>query len=129
MNGIIATPAEVIMPEIPPRLFQGTLDTLILQSLTAEPRHGYAIASWLEQRSAAALTIEDAALYTALHRMEEQGWIDAEWGVSEKKKRAKFYRITPTGRRKLVARVSEWSAYVEAVDRILRPARLEAGLA
>jgi PadR family transcriptional regulator, regulatory protein PadR len=118
-----------MMPDIPPRLFQGTLDTLILQSLAGEPRHGYAIASWLERTSGAALNIEDAALYTALHRMEEQGWIDSEWGLSEKKKRAKFYRLTTAGRRKLVTRVSEWAAYVEAVDRILRPARLEPGLA
>jgi PadR family transcriptional regulator, regulatory protein PadR len=117
------------MADIPPRLFQGTLDTLILQSLAGEPRHGYAIASWLERTSGAALNIEDAALYTALHRMEEQGWIDSEWGLSEKKKRAKFYRLTAAGRRKLVTRVSEWAAYVEAVDRILRPARIEAGLA
>jgi PadR family transcriptional regulator PadR len=115
--------------EIPPRLFQGTLDTLILQSLAAEPRHGYAIAEWLERTSGAALNIEDAALYTALHRMEEQGWVDAEWGLSEKKKRAKFYRITAAGKRKLVARVSEWSAYVEAVDRILRPTRLGGAVA
>lgn len=109
------------MREIPNRLFQGTLDTLILQALTGGPRHGYAIAEFLERRSGSALAIEDAALYTALHRMEEQGWIDAEWGLSEKKKRAKFYCLTPAGKRKLTARVSEWTAYVEAVDRILRP--------
>ena len=112
------------MTEIPPRLFQGTLDTLILQALSASPRHGYAVAEWLERTSGSALGIEDAALYTALHRMEEQGWIDSEWGLSEKKKRAKFYRLTAAGKRKLAHRVSEWSAYVEAVDRILRPNRL-----
>ena len=112
------------MSDIPNRLFQGTLDTLILQSLAGGSRHGYAIATWLEETSHSALAIEDAALYTALHRMEEQGWIDAEWGLSEKKKRAKFYRLTAAGKRKLAHRVSEWSAYVEAVDRILRPNRL-----
>lgn len=112
--------------QIPQRLFQGTLDALVLQCLVVGPRHGYAIASWLETASAAALNIEDAALYTALHRMEEQGWIDSEWGLSEKKKRAKFYRLTAAGRRKLTSRVNEWSAYVDAVDRILRPARLTA---
>jgi transcriptional regulator len=109
------------MADIPNRLFQGTLDTLVLQALINGPRHGYAIAEWLEQTSDSALGIEDAALYTALHRMEEQGWIDAEWGLSEKKKRAKFYRLTAAGKRKLSARVSEWAAYVEAVDRVLRP--------
>ena len=105
---------------IPPRLFQGTLDALILQALAHEPRHGYDIASWLEATSAA-LTIEDAALYTALHKMEERGWIDSEWGLSTKKKRAKFYRLTRAGQKQLEARVDEWAAYVSAVDRILRP--------
>ena len=109
---------------IPERLFHGTLDALILQSLAGGARHGYDIASWLEVTSGAALNIEDAALYTALHKMEERGWIAAEWGMSAKKKRAKFYRLTATGRRQLVSRVSEWAAYVEAVDRILRPAAL-----
>ncbi|MGH7468903.1 MAG: PadR family transcriptional regulator [Longimicrobiales bacterium] len=109
---------------IPERLFHGTLDALILQSLAGGPRHGFAIASWLEETSAAALNIADAALYTALHKMEERGWLSAEWGMSPKKKRAKFYRLTALGRRQLRSRVSEWSAYVEAVDRILRPARL-----
>ena len=112
------------MADIPPRLFRGTLDTLMLQALVVGPRHGYSIATWLEETSHTALKIEDASLYTALHRMEDEGWIDAEWGLSEKKKRAKFYRITATGKRKLVHRVSEWTAYVEAVDRILRPHRL-----
>ena len=112
------------MADIPNRLFQGTLDTLILQSLANGARHGYAIAEWLERTSGSALGIEDAALYTALHLMEEKWWIDAEWGLSEKKKRAKFYRLTAAGKRKLAHRVSEWAAYVEAVDRILRPERL-----
>lgn len=114
------------MTAIPQRLFQGTLDALILQSLAAGARHGYDIASWLEHTSAAALSIEDAALYTALHKMEERGWIAAEWGLSEKKKRARFYRLTPVGRRSLQSRVREWTVYVEAVDRILRPAPLSA---
>src|SRR5687768_18608277 len=105
---------------IPQRLFQGTLDALILQALAPGPRHGYDIASWLEDSSDAALNIEDAALYTALHKMESRGWIDAEWGVSTKKIRAKFYRLTPSGRRQLQARVNEWATYVDVVDRILR---------
>ena len=114
---------------VPERLFHGTLDALILQSLAGGARHGYDIASWLEATSAAALNIEDAALYTALHKMEERGWIDAEWGMSPKKKRAKFYRLTASGRRQLVSRVSEWTVYVDAVDRILRPSRLAPGSA
>jgi PadR family transcriptional regulator PadR len=107
--------------QVPQRLFQGTLDALILQALASEPRHGYDIASWLETSSDAALSIEDAALYTALHKMEERGWIESEWGLSAKKKRAKFYRLTRAGRRQLESRVVEWAAYVNAVDRILRP--------
>lgn len=114
---------------IPQRLFQGTLDALILQSLRAGPRHGYDIAAWLEMTSAAALTIEDAALYTALHKLEERGWVGAEWGLSSKKKRAKFYHLSPEGRRILATRVREWAAYVEAVDRILRPTALAPRLA
>jgi PadR family transcriptional regulator PadR len=113
-----------MMMRIPERLFHGTLDALILQSLAGGTRHGYDIASWLEATSADALAIEDAALYTALHKMEERGWIDAEWGMSPKRKRAKFYRLTASGRRQLASRVGEWSAYVDAVDRILRPSRL-----
>jgi PadR family transcriptional regulator PadR len=107
---------------IPDRLFQGTLDALILQALAGGPRHGYDVAAWLEERSGASFSIEDAALYTALHKMQDRGWIDGEWGLSAKKKRAKFYRITPAGRRQLQTRVIEWAAYVDAVDRILRPA-------
>jgi transcriptional regulator len=109
---------------IPERLFYGTVDALILQALADGPRHGYDIASWLETTSAAALNVEDAALYTALHKMEERGWVDAEWGLSTKGKRAKFYRLTASGRRQLVSRVKEWTAYVEAVDRVLRPTRI-----
>ena len=109
---------------IPERLFHGTLDALILKALADGTRHGYDIASWIEATSGAALTIEDAALYTALHKMEERGWIDAEWGMSPKRKRAKYYRLTTTGRRQMLTRVREWTSYVEAVDRILRPGRL-----
>jgi PadR family transcriptional regulator PadR len=119
----------MVAPRIPDRLFQGTLDALILQALAGGPRHGYDVASWLEARSGTALTIEDAALYTALHKMEARGWVGAEWGLSAKKKRAKFYRLTPSGRRQLQSRLNEWAAYVEAVDRILRPARLASGSA
>jgi PadR family transcriptional regulator PadR len=109
------------MTAIPDRLLHGTLDTLVLQALVSGPRHGYDVAAWIEKTSATALSIEDAALYTALHKLEEKGWVEAEWGISEKKKRAKFYHLTPAGRRSLEQRVREWEAYVRAVDRILRP--------
>jgi transcriptional regulator len=111
----------MMTPRIPERLFHGTLDALILQSLVSGARHGYDIAEWLESTSGASLNIEDAALYTALHKMEERGWVASAWGLSTKKKRAKFYSLTASGKRQLVSRVSEWKAYVAAVDRILNP--------
>ena len=111
---------------IPERLFHGTLDALILKALADGPRHGYDIAAWIEATSGAALSIEDAALYTALHKMEDRGWIQAEWGISPRKKRAKYYQLTAIGRRQMLTRVREWTSYVEAVDRILRPGRLAA---
>lgn len=124
---MIASADEAIMADrIPERLFHGTLDALILKALADGARHGYDIASWIEATSGAALSIEDAALYTALHKMEERGWVEAEWGMSPRKKRAKYYHLTATGRRQMLTRVREWTSYVEAVDRILRPGQLAA---
>ena len=111
---------------IPEQLLHGTLDTLILKALADEARHGYDIASWIEAMSEAALRIEDAALYTSLHRMEERGWIESEWGISPKRKRAKYYRLTTAGRRQMLTRMREWASYVDVIDRILRPGRLAA---
>src|SRR5215212_7451495 len=96
------------MAPVLPQLFQGTLDVLILQTLTGGPRHGYAIAEWLETASEGDVRIEDAALYTALHKMEDRGWVHAEWGLSGKGKRAKFYRLTAQGRAQLRSRVRDW---------------------
>jgi transcriptional regulator len=110
------------MTPIPPQLFQGTLDVLVLQTLAWGPRHGYAIAEWLETTTDGDLRIEDAALYTALHKMEDRGWVAAEWGLSDKGKRAKFYRLTPQGRAQLRARVGQWERYVASVAKVLRPA-------
>jgi PadR family transcriptional regulator len=101
-------------------LVQGTLDVLILRGLTWGPKHGYAVARWIEQVSSGSLTVLDGALYTALHRMEERGWIAAEWGVSGHGRRAKFYRMTPVGRKQLTAETQEWTDYVAAVGKVLR---------
>ena len=101
-------------------LVQGTLDVLVLRGLTWGPKHGYAIARWIEQSSNGKLTVLDGALYTALHRMEERGWIAAEWGVSGHGRRAKFYRLTPVGRKQLQAETDGWTDYVAAVGRVLR---------
>jgi PadR family transcriptional regulator, regulatory protein PadR len=101
-------------------LVQGTLDVLILRGLTWGPKHGYAVARWIEQVSSGSLTVLDGALYTALHRMEERGWIAAEWGISGHGRRAKFYRMTPVGRKQLTAETQEWTDYVAAVGKVLR---------
>ena len=101
-------------------LVPGTLDILVLRGLTWGPKHGYAVARWIEQISGGSLTVLDGALYTALHRMEERGWIAAEWGVSGHGRRAKFYRLTPVGRKQLQAETQGWADYVAAVGKVLR---------
>jgi transcriptional regulator len=98
----------------------GTLDVLILRGLTWGPKHGYAVARWIEQSSRGSLTVLDGALYTSLHRMEDRGWIAAEWGVSPLGRRAKFYRLTPVGRQQFQTETKDWTDYVAAVGRVLR---------
>src|SRR4051812_21517499 len=109
------------MPPIPPTLFQGTLDVLILRTLAWGPRHGYAVARWIEETTGGALAVEDASLYTALHRLEERESVDSEWGLSDKGKRAKFYRLTRAGRAELSRQMRQWSRYVDAVSSVLQP--------
>jgi PadR family transcriptional regulator PadR len=101
-------------------MVQGTLDVLVLRGLKWGPRHGYAVARWIEESSGGSLTVLDGALYTALHRMEERGWIASEWGVSQLGRRAKFYRLMPVGRKQLQAETQGWTDYVAAVGRVLR---------
>ena len=98
----------------------GTLDVLILRGLSWGPKHGYAVARWIEESSRGSLTVLDGALYTALHRMEDRGWIAAEWGVSPLGRRAKFYRLTPVGKKQLQSETQELSDYVVAVGRVLK---------
>jgi PadR family transcriptional regulator PadR len=99
---------------------QGTLETLILRALQTEALHGYGIARWILDASGEELRIEEGTLYPALHRMEGRGLIEAEWGVSENNRRAKFYRITRAGAKELNARLVEWRRYAGAMDRALR---------
>ena len=99
----------------------GTLDVLILKTLSWGPRHGYAIARWLETGSAEALQIEDGSLYPALYRLERKGWIEAEWGVTETKRKAKFYRLSRAGREHLQQQTAQWVEFSAAVSRILVP--------
>jgi len=100
-------------------LLHGTLDTLILKTVASGPRHGYAIARWLEQSTGDVLQIEDGSLYPALYRMEHRGWIAAEWGLSELGRKAKFYKITAAGRKRLAASAAEWSRFSAAISKVL----------
>jgi PadR family transcriptional regulator PadR len=101
------------------KLLRGTLDVLILQALSGEPAHGYAVVEWIRSTTNGALDIEDGALYTALHRMEKRGWLQASWGASENNRRAKYYALTLAGRRELASASEDWSRYAEAVFKVL----------
>ena len=100
-------------------LLQGTLDVLILKTLSWGPRHGYAVARWLHSTSDDVLRVEEGALYPALHRLERRGWIESEWGLSENNRRAKYYQLTPQGRQQLRAKASSWARYAGAVTKVL----------
>ncbi|HSN86350.1 MAG TPA: PadR family transcriptional regulator [Thermoanaerobaculia bacterium] len=110
------------MPKSSLDLLHGTVAVLILKTLTWGALHGYDISRSIRQRSEGALGLEDAALYQALHRLEHKGWIEAEWGLSENNRRAKFYRLTHEGRRQLETEVTSWRAYVDAVSKVLETA-------
>ena len=97
----------------------GTLDMLVLKVLAAGPQHGYGIAIRLEQLSADVLRVEEGSLYPALYRMEQRGWISSEWAVTENKRRARFYKLTRTGRRQLDAETESWARLTAAVQGVL----------
>ncbi len=99
-------------------LMRGTLDPLILKAVASGPLHGYGIADWVHQTTDGVLRVEDGALYTALHRMADRGWLSAKWGVSPQGRRAKFYALTPRGRRRLESEQQSWHRYVEAVAKV-----------
>jgi transcriptional regulator len=100
-------------------LLQGTLDVLILKTLSWQPMHGFGVSRWIRERTDDVLTVEDAALYQALHRLERRGLVEAEWGLSENNRRAKFYRMTPAGRRELREAAATWRRYSSAVGVVL----------
>ena len=100
-------------------LLQGTLDVLILKTLSWGPRHGYAVARWIHAVSEDVLRVEEGALYPALHRLERRGWIESEWGLSENNRRAKYYQLTREGRAQLGAKSTSWARYAAAVTRVL----------
>ena len=110
------------MPRDTSDLLHGTLDLLVLKALSTTPMHGFGLSQWIEQRAGNALAIVDSALYKALHRLEDDGAIEAEWGVSDNNRRAKYYALTARGRQRLRAETATWKRYVVAVSDILETA-------
>jgi PadR family transcriptional regulator PadR len=110
------------MTKQPKDLLHGTLDVLILRALAAGPHHGYAVSRWIEDRTAGLLAIEDAALYKALHRLEDQGAVASDWGISETNRKAKYYQLTRKGRAALRTEAAVWRRYAGAVAAVLRGA-------
>jgi transcriptional regulator len=100
-------------------LLQGTLDVMILKALSWGPMHGFGVAKWIRQMTDEVLQIDDSALYPALHRMEHRGLIRADWGLTENKRRAKYYTLTARGRQQLQARASSWDRYARAVSQVI----------
>lgn len=111
------------MPHItehaPRELLQGTVDVLILKTLSRGDMHGYAVSRWLRERTAGVLALKDAALYQALHRLQEQKLIESEWGPSENNRRARYYRLTRAGRARLTSEAATWLRYADAVREVL----------
>ena len=103
-------------------LLQGTLDMLILRTLQWGPQHGHGISVAIRATSEDALQVDHGSLYPALHRLREQGWIDAEWKMTENKQRARYYRLTAAGRKRLAAEESRWNQLVEAIAKVMKPA-------
>jgi len=104
----------------PADLVQGTLDLLILKTLALEPMHGWAIAQRLAQRSGEQLKVSQGSLYPSLHKLEQAGWIEAEWKPSENNRRAKFYRLTASGKKALKAETAEWERLSSAISLVVR---------
>jgi len=109
----------MVRPEDSVPLLKGTLDLLVLKSLSWGPRHGYAVSSWLEQHAGGTFGVDDSALYQALQRMEGRGWLEAEWDTTENNRRARYYRLTTAGRKQLSAETAKWSRYSEAMRMVL----------
>ena len=109
------------MPREAKDLLHGTLDLLVLRALAGEPMHGFALSKWIDQRTNGDLGIVDSALYKALNRLEDAGVVQAEWGLSDNNRRAKFYSLTARGRRQLRDEVASWKHYVAVVTSVLEP--------
>jgi PadR family transcriptional regulator PadR len=101
-------------------LLQGTLDLLVLKTLSWGPAHGYSVARWIQQLTDDVLTVGEGSLYPALHRLEERGWVESEWRRSENNRKAKFYKLTPQGRAQLRAESVTWDRFASAIGKVLR---------
>jgi len=111
------------MPGADLDLLRGTLDLLVLRALAADPQHGFGVARWIRQVTHDDIRIEDAALYTSLHRLEQRGAVKSEWATTPNNRRAKYYALTPAGRRALTQESARWTAYAAAVFRVLKTQR------
>src|SRR5215472_8318937 len=107
-------------PPFQPEMLQGTLDMLVLKTLAAGPSHGHTIAKIIERGSGDYLQVEQGSLYPALYRLEDRGWIASFWGTTESNRKAKYYRLTPAGRKKLIAETTRWEQMVRAIGRVLK---------
>ena len=112
-------------PQTRIELLQGTLDMLILQSLRWGPQHGYGISHAIRTGSSEVLQVETGSLYPALHRLEKQGWIRSAWGVSQNKQRAKYYQLTPSGKKQLASERSRWNQMIAAIAGLMNPGKSE----
>src|SRR5215470_558578 len=108
-------------PPFQAEMLQGTLDILVLKTLAMGPAHGHTVAKAIERRSEDVLQVEQGSLYPALYRLEDRGWIASFWGTSENNRKARYYRLTPDGRKQLAAETSRWERLVSGISRILRP--------
>lgn len=104
-------------------LLRGTLDLLVLRALAGGPQHGFGVTQWIRQATLDELRVEDGAMYTSLHRLERRGFVKGEWGVTENNRRARYYTLTPAGRRELATDTARWTAYAVAVFRVLQTRR------
>lgn len=109
----------MIVPKTSNALLHGALDALVLKTLASGPRHGYAIATYIETTTGEAVLVEEGSLYPALYRLERRGWVEAEWGTSELGRRAKLYRLTPKGREQLAAETAQWRRFSAGVSKLL----------
>jgi PadR family transcriptional regulator PadR len=110
------------MPRPAVDLVQGSLDIIVLKTLSWQPMHGFGIARWIQQVTDDVLQVEEGSLYPSLYRMENKGWVKAEWRITENNRRAKYYRLTAAGKRQLADQSANWDTFVEAMAKILRSA-------